>query len=198
MVVLQDTWLEKGKEKDCVKKLNEAFNWMTKTEERFKEKERAKDGIMTGIRKEIKYEKIIEWKYRLKMSGINVGIQEIINIVAAYSNRKIKEIIEELRRITEEWMGSGGVVLIVGDLNTRIGKQKILKEGKTAESRELEDSTVNSEGIKLSNFYEKMHKKEQGGEGNLVRRRDKEWRHSFGFSYWNRERKVQRHRGTDS
>lgn len=64
--------------------------------------------------------------------------------------------IKELSEIMDEWIGNDKVILIVGDFNARIGKWQIDGEGETVEIREMENSTVNNEGIKLINFCEEV------------------------------------------
>lgn len=51
IVLLQETWVEREKEKVWIKKLNKDFNWTAKAAERTKTRGRAKGGVMVGIKK---------------------------------------------------------------------------------------------------------------------------------------------------
>lgn len=60
IVVLQETLLEKGNEKEGIRKMNKGYSWVPKTAERVKKRGRAKEGVMIGIRKGLKHGKIEE------------------------------------------------------------------------------------------------------------------------------------------
>lgn len=61
------------------------------------------------------------------MEGLRYGKEEV-NIIVVYNKGKIKEVIEELRGMTDEWAGNEKVILIVGDFNVRVGRWQKNKE----------------------------------------------------------------------
>lgn len=67
IIMMQETWLEKGKEKGWLAKLSKDFTWVAKAAVRIKKKGRAKGGVLVGIRKEVRNEGIGEWKHGLKI-----------------------------------------------------------------------------------------------------------------------------------
>lgn len=62
LIIVQKAWIEKSKERKWAKKLDRGYCWELKTAERVHKKGRSKGGIMVGIKKGIKFEKIEEWK----------------------------------------------------------------------------------------------------------------------------------------
>lgn len=93
------------------------------------------------------------------MEGINVGKKgntNLINLIVIYNNGKIKETIQEMKKITEEWQGTGETVLIMGDFNARVGKWQINGEGEVSDSRESEDKKLNNDGKKLLDSCEEV------------------------------------------
>lgn len=102
VVILQETWIEKGKEKYELKRMAKGFSLVAKVADRRNKKGRAKGRVLVGIRKGIKYKKIDEWKYGLEVSGLDIGKKGSINLLVTYTNEKIKEVIEELRGMVEE------------------------------------------------------------------------------------------------
>lgn len=60
-----------------------------------------------------------KWKYGLKVRRVKLSKKEK-NIIIVY-NRRIKEVVDKITKIIEEWIGDGKRVLIVGDFNVRIG-----------------------------------------------------------------------------
>lgn len=87
---------------------------------------------------------------------VDIGKGNRISVVVIYNNGKIKEAIEGMRKIVEEWQGRGETVLMMGDFNARVGKWLISGEGKACESRESEDKKLNNDGIKLIDFCEEV------------------------------------------
>lgn len=53
IIALQETWLEKEREKDWKRRLNKDYEWTAKPARREKRKGRAMGGVMVGIKKEI-------------------------------------------------------------------------------------------------------------------------------------------------
>lgn len=71
--------------------------------------------------------------------------------VVIYNNCKLKKLVQEIRKIIEDWQG-GGTILMIGDFNTRIEKGEIGREGEANERRNSEDKKLNSEEMKLLSF----------------------------------------------
>lgn len=84
VIVLQETWLEKEKEKEWIGKMGKKYNWVTKAAERVNRKGRAKGGILVGVRKGLKNDEIIEWRYGLVIKGLIIKKEVRINIIVVY------------------------------------------------------------------------------------------------------------------
>lgn len=156
VIMMQETWLEKGKEKGWTGKLSRKYTWVTKAAERFKKKGRAKGGILVGISKEVSFEGAEEWKYGIKIKSLEIGGGDIVNIIVVYSNEKVKKMIEEVKKEIEGWIGKGETILLIGDFNARIGKWQISREGEREESRKSEDEKSNREGMQLLDLCEEI------------------------------------------
>ena len=62
IILLQETWLEEGNEKEVIGKLSKDFIWKVKIATRESKKGRAKGGVLVGVRKEIAGNvKLEEW-----------------------------------------------------------------------------------------------------------------------------------------
>lgn len=54
IVALQETWIEKDRERECIKKLDKVqYNWTAKVAVRVKTKGRTRRGVIVGLKKEI-------------------------------------------------------------------------------------------------------------------------------------------------
>lgn len=71
----------------------------------YKKERGQKKGVAIGIKIGIKYEKVEERKYGLKDKGLKNNTKKKINLLEVYNNEKIKEMIEGMREVIEEWMG---------------------------------------------------------------------------------------------
>lgn len=156
IIMLQETWVEKDKEKGWVRKLSKKHKWSAMVAERIKKKGRAKGEVIVGISKEEKYEGMEEWKYGLKIRRIKVGRGDNVNVVVIYNNGKTKEMLEEIRKTIEEWIRNGETVILIGDFNARIGTCQINKEGEVDDNRESEDKKCNREGMQLLCFCKEI------------------------------------------
>lgn len=156
IIALQETWLEKQKEKMTIKKLDKGYKWIAKAAKRENKKGRAKGGVLVGIKKGVAYKSAKEWGYGIVISEVRIEKGKEANVIVVYNNGKIKEVIGELRKTVEELEGRGGATIIVGDLNARIGKWQINEEGEMIEGRSTADPTVNREGKKLLELCEEI------------------------------------------
>lgn len=59
---------------------------------------------------------------------------------------------EGIKEIVEEWMGNKEMVMLIGELNARVGKWQISAEVEMEASRNTEDKKVSYEGIRLMNL----------------------------------------------
>lgn len=150
IVILIETWLEKGKEEKRLNKLNKNFEWLTKPAYREKKKGRAKGGQLIGLRKgnDVDF-KAEEWEYGVKIRykrGEKEGV-----IVSVYNNEGMTKTIEKLEEIMEESISEGKAMILLGDLNSRIGTESARTdmEGEEEWKRNSEDTTSNNEGKKL-------------------------------------------------
>lgn len=72
IIALQETWLEREGERDAIRRLDKNFRWIAKAAEREKTKGRAKWGVLAGIRKEIKINRVVEWRYGLILKEVHI------------------------------------------------------------------------------------------------------------------------------
>lgn len=150
IIILLETWLEKTKEENRLKKLNKSFEWYTKPAYREKKKGRAKGGQLIGLRKGNNVEfKTEEWEYGVKIT-YKKGEEEGL-IISVYNNEGMTKTSEKLQGIIEENITDGKPMMIIGDLNARIGTEpaRTDMEGEEEWERNSEDPTTNNEGKKL-------------------------------------------------
>lgn len=155
MIALQETWLEKDREKDWLGRLDKKYVWVAKAASRESKRGRAKGGVLVGIKKEMNMSRAYEWEYGVIVEGVWVDKARRIDIIVTYNNGKAREMVKELRDRVEELVGKGGGVIVVGDFNARIGKWQVSEEGELVERRMSEDIT-NYEGRKLLDFCEEV------------------------------------------
>lgn len=79
-----------------------------------------------------------------------------LNIIVVYNNGKIKEMTRKLKEVAEKLGECGEQVVIVGDMNARIGHWQIREEGEAERGRQSMDKTVNYEGKKLVECCEEI------------------------------------------
>ena len=161
LIMLQETWLEKDNETRTIDKLSKAYRWTTKAAKRSNTKGRASGGQIVGIRKRMSEKwRVEEWDF-----GLIVKIQTKERakerwIIPVYNNVGIGKIEKPLTELIEDGTKNGAGIIIIGDLNARIGKEQANgeEEGnrKSVPSRNSEDTTVNAEGKKLLRMCEKM------------------------------------------
>lgn len=181
IIALQETWLERERERDTIRKLDKNYRWIAKAAEREKTKGRAKGGVLVGFRKEIKIKRVDEWKYGLVLKEVHVEKGKKVNIVVIYNNGRMKDVKEELKELVEELVIDGNTIIIIGDFNARIGKWKLDEEGELVERRNSEDEMLNTEGKRLLELCESMgarikkwgHERGLGGKTNICRWRGK-------------------------
>lgn len=156
IVILQETWVEKNRENEWIGKKMKQWEWAAKAATRENKKGRAKGGVLVGIKKEFKFEEVVEWKYGLIVKGLEHSRGGKVNIVAGYNNEKMKEVTEELREVIEDIVERGEHVILAGDWNARIGRWMINSEGEKVEERNSVDKVTNKEGEKLLEFCEEI------------------------------------------
>lgn len=156
VIILQETWLEKSKEKELLNKLNRNYVWVAKAADRVKDRGRAKGGTIIGVHEKIaKNVEIEEGKNTLNVKNLKIGKEERLNIITCYNNKGVSEIISELEKKVQEGVEEGKRVLVMGDFNARIGDLQIEREG-GIKKRKSKDKRVNGEGKKIVNFCEEL------------------------------------------
>lgn len=88
----------------------------------------------------------------MKVEGLINGCNACI--IVTYNNVGINKITKDLRIIVEKGIENGEKVIIVGDLNARIGTEQVAMEGDSDAIRKSEDKIINAEGKKLLEFCE--------------------------------------------
>lgn len=154
IVALQETWLEKEKEKEGIKRLEKNFKWVSKAAIRERTRGRASGGVLVGVKKGIKIKRIDEWKFGLIIREINIEKGKKINIIVVYNNKGMKEVAEELRGVVDELVTEGHSIVLLGDFNARVGKWMLGEEGELREGRNSADEVLNAEGKRLLELCE--------------------------------------------
>lgn len=152
VVGMLETWVEEKSWRKIEKKLPDEFRWKYQGAIREKGKGRARGGIITGVRKEIK-EKAEKKPDTTNVMGRTLRIgQKTWKIVSIYSTgmkNLRKELEQKIDEIGEER------VLIGGDFNARIGERgSTVQELENERKRPTKDKTVNSEGKLLIDLME--------------------------------------------
>lgn len=156
IIALQETWLEKKWEKKEIEKMDKGYTWCAKAAVREKKKGRAKGGVIVGIKKAIELEEIFEWEYGIVIKGVKIEKDREVNIIVVYNNGKIKEVLGKIAMVIEKLGESREQILIIGDMNARIGDWQVNEEGEAERGRRSMDKTVNYEGKKLVEFCEEI------------------------------------------
>lgn len=81
-----------------------------------------------------------------------------------YNNEKIKRVVEGIKKGTDESLGIGEHVIIIGDFNARIDDWQINEEGEEERSRSSSDKMINYEGRKLIGMCEEIGCKLKNGD----------------------------------
>lgn len=82
---------------------------------------------MVGIRKGVRYKKMVEWEYGLVILGLSIEKEEEINVIVGYNSGKMREVVGELEKIVEGLEREGETVLIreKREVASRGGKEKL-------------------------------------------------------------------------
>ena len=161
VIILQETWLEQGNELIALRKLNKEFKWWAKAAIRSKQKGRASGGHLIGIKKSISANwEVDEWEYGMILKRKEKEEKKEFWIISVYNNVGFGKIVKQLSECVEEGMTKGAGLMILGDLNARIGEEQGRVEWEEAATRwgtrKSTDKTVNREGRKLLKFCETM------------------------------------------
>ena len=156
IVTLQETWVEKNKEGEWIAKLDKDFNWSMKAAIRENKKGRAKGGVAVGIRKSLEVGELKEWDYGIVIKDLKGAEEKSISLIVVYNNVKIETVLNKMKTIAEECVERGESVIVVGDLNARVGEWQIGTTGEREKGRKSVDKTLNSEGNKLLSFCEEL------------------------------------------
>lgn len=154
VVTLQETWLEKDKEKESIKRLEKSFKWVSKAASRENAKGRASGGVLVGVKKGIRFKTIEEWKFGLIIKEIIIEKGKKVNIIVVYNNKGMKEVAEELKELVNELVIEGYSIILLGDFNARVGKWTLDEEGELREGRSSADEILNAEGRRLLELCE--------------------------------------------
>lgn len=156
IIALQETWLEESKIGDWWYRLNKEYNWTFKGATREKRKGRAKGGVLLGVKKILSVRKVKEWEWGIVVEGLKIESEKRINLVVIYNNGKMEEMIKSLSKLGEELSVEGEGLLIMGDLNARIGDWQVGTRGERERSRTSWDKTINRAGEKLLELCEEL------------------------------------------
>lgn len=154
IVTLQETWLEKDKEKECIKRLEKSFKWVAKAAKRENAKGRASGGVLVGVKKGIRFKTIDEWKFGLIIKEIIIEKGKKASIIVVYNNKGMQEVADELRELVNAIVTEGCSIILLGDFNARIGKWMLDEEGELREGRSSADEVLNAEGKRLLELCE--------------------------------------------
>lgn len=159
--MLQETWLEKEWPEKSLNKIAKGFTWYQKTAERRNERGRASGGHLIGIKKSLRerYE-VKKWKYGMIIKIRSEEREKWLWIIEVYNPVGFGTLEGTLKNHVENGIEQGAGIIIVGDLNARIGRKSGIveceKSGGIAWLRNSEDNVVNTEGRKLLNFCDKL------------------------------------------
>ena len=159
LIMIQETWLEKDNETRIIDKLSKAYCWTTKAAKRSNTKGRASGEQIVGIRKLMSEKwRVEEWDFGLIIKILTKERAKKRWIITVYNNVGIGKIEKSLTEVIEDGTKNGAGIIIIGDLNARIGKEQANgeEEGnrKSVVSRNSEDTTVNAEGKIVENVRE--------------------------------------------
>lgn len=140
VIILMETWIEEKSRTRVENILPSNYNWKNLNAEKKCNKAKGSGGLLIGIKKQITAETKLE---RIdKVADLSVSDDEKWTIIGAY----VHEQKEELWEYIEEEIHMQDKVMILGDMNARIGeKTGIIMQ----EERKSKDKTVNEEGNKL-------------------------------------------------
>ena len=101
-----------------------------------------------------------EWEYGMILKRKEKEKKKEFWIISAYNNVGFGKIVKHLSECVEERMTKGAGLMILGDLNARIGEEQRRGESEEAATRwgtrKSTDKTVNRKGRKLLKFCETM------------------------------------------
>lgn len=116
IIILQETWVEKEREKGIMGRLSKDYIWKAKSAIRKKKKGRAAGGLLLGIKKGAeKGVNVEEWEHGLIANNVNLNARGKVTIVTAYNNSGIKNVINDLRDKVMGRIENGEHVILAGD-----------------------------------------------------------------------------------
>ena len=134
------------------RKSKDEYDIYTKSAVRDHTKGRAKGGQIVAIKKGLKSKASREWKYGILTEIITE--EGKMKIISTYNNEGIKKTREAIEKVIEEEDTKEIKVLLVGDMNARIGLEDVGAEGETLLERKSEDKRKNQEGDILIDLCE--------------------------------------------
>lgn len=143
VICLVETWIEGKTWEKTNRILPDEFSWKNIPGEKAHKKGRAKEGILTGIRKIIQEENVTFQEAtnfqerRIMLKG------EKYRIFTAHNNENKKDFWEEIKRNIEEPEYEN--MIIGGDFNARIGEKGSLSWKIEEEPRKSKDTRTNKE-----------------------------------------------------
>lgn len=122
---LQETWTEEKDETKVMRVLDRNLKWHMKPAVRKNKKGRASGGQIVGFKKHMfKEVKIENWKEGLVIKGIKLGRnKEEFVLITIYKNFGFSELRQGTEKLINEAEGRGVGVIMMGDLNTRVGQE---------------------------------------------------------------------------
>ncbi len=134
------------------KTLPEGYTWERVDAQRVSNKGRAKGAILFGVKKK---DGVEEWKCTIKNNVIQwrgCCQEKELSIVAVYNAVGWEKLQDELKEMVE---GDNVHLLVVGDMNARMGEEKlVIVSDETEIERRSKDLTTNAGGIRMMNWLE--------------------------------------------
>lgn len=161
IIIIQETWLEIENEPRIVNNLSKRYQWWAKAATRLCVKGRAMGGQIVGVKKSIGINWCVtEWNFGLIIKTKRASDEKEIWLISIYNNVGMREIEKPLKECVEDGVSVGASVLIVGDFNSRIGREQAIveceHEGGDWGPRQSEDAMCNAEGRKLLSLCEEL------------------------------------------
>lgn len=147
-------------------RLSKDYVWKCKSAEREKTKGRASGGgVLVGIRKRsARGVRIKEWERGFVIEDVRLHRGKEVTLVVVYNNVGMNKIKNRLKELAKGYTENGKHLLIVGDLNARIGEMQCAVERREEVSRKSEDKVVNYEGKKLLKLCDEVEGRTKNGD----------------------------------